>query len=301
VRRAAAVDIGTNTVLLTIAERRGERVVALVEEARITRLGAGVDHARTLGPEARARTLACLAEYGAIIAAHAVEGVDAVGTSALRDANSEPGFLEEAERALGARPRVISGTEEAELTFHGALSGLALAGEVVVFDVGGGSTEIVHGREGAIRQSASLDVGSVRLFERHVRSDPPSSGEMAAVRGAVRKALSGVAPPTHGATLVGVAGTVTTLACISRQLDIAGAERVHGTLLATREVERLATLLSRLPLAGRLGLAGLDPGRADVIPVGAAMVSELCTWAGARALRVSDRGVRWGLLERILR
>lgn len=294
--RAAAVDIGTNTVLLTIAERRGDLVLPLCERARVTRLGAGVDRTRRIAPDARARTLACLDEYGALIARHDVTEVDAVGTSALRDASEDPSFLDQAERALGVRPRVVSGEEEATLTFHGSLSGLGASGPVLVFDVGGGSTEVVSGTaEGAIEHAHSLDIGSVRLFERHVRSDPLAPGELSAVRARVREALASVTPPRGAFQLIGVAGTVTTLAALARP-----AERLHGARLDRALVEAQAERLARLPLALRIGLANLDPARADVIPVGAAIVSEVLAWSGAAALTVSERGVRWGLIERRL-
>ena len=294
--RAAAVDIGTNTVLLTIAERRGDLVLPLCERARVTRLGAGVDRTRRIAPDARARTLACLDEYGALIARHDVTEVDAVGTSALRDASADPSFLDQAERALGVRPRVVSGAEEATLTFHGSLSGLGASGPVLVFDVGGGSTEVVSGTaEGAIEHAHSLDIGSVRLFERHVRSDPLAPGELSAVRARVREALASVTPPRGAFQLIGVAGTVTTLAALARP-----AERLHGARLDRALVEAQAERLARLPLALRIGLANLDPARADVIPVGAAIVSEVLAWSGAAALTVSERGVRWGLIERRL-
>lgn len=294
--RAAAVDIGTNTVLLTIAERRGDLVLPLCERARVTRLGAGVDRTRRIAPDARARTLACLDEYGALIARHDVTEVDAVGTSALRDASADPSFLDQAERALGVRPRVVSGEEEATLTFHGSLSGLGASGPVLVFDVGGGSTEVVSGTaEGAIEHAHSLDIGSVRLFERHVRSDPLAPGELSAVRARVRDALASVTPPRGAFQLIGVAGTVTTLAALAGP-----AERLHGARLDRALVEAQAERLARLPLALRIGLANLDPARADVIPVGAAIVSEVLAWSGAAALTVSERGVRWGLIERRL-
>ncbi len=294
--RAAAVDIGTNTVLLAIAERRGELLLPLCERARVTRLGAGVDRTRRIAPTARARTLACLGEFGALIARHDVEQIDAVGTSALRDASADPSFLDEAEQALGARPRVVSGNEEAELTFHGSLSGLSSSGPVLVFDVGGGSTEVVFGTaDGSIEHAHSLDIGSVRLFERHVMSDPPSHGELQAVRQAVKSALATIAVPAVPFELIGVAGTVTTLGALA-----CPGTPLHGARLERARVEAQAERLARLPLSLRLGLADLDPGRADVIPVGGAIVSEVMAWCGAAALTVSERGVRWGLIERRL-
>lgn len=298
--RAAAVDIGTNTVLLSIAERREGGIVALEERAEITRLGAGVDASRTLTAAACARTLACLRDYAETIARHSVSRIDVVGTSALRDACGAEPFLDDAERVLGVRPRVIAGEEEARLTFVGATSGLGLEGEVLVFDVGGGSTEIVRGRVGAaVESSVSLELGSVRLFERCVRHDPPSDDELGRVRALVRAELRGLEVGPHAA-LVGVAGTVTSLAAIQRSATLHAPGQVHGTRLARVEIAELCSRLARLPLGERLGLAGLDSGRADVIVVGAVIVDEISAWSGDAGLWVSDRGVRWGLLEELL-
>jgi exopolyphosphatase/guanosine-5'-triphosphate,3'-diphosphate pyrophosphatase len=298
-RRAAAIDIGTNTVLLTVAERGREGVVALEERAHITRLGANVDERRVIDPAARERTLRVLAEYRRVIAGHGVQHVDAVGTSALRDASADASFLRDAEQALGVRPRVISGSEEAALTFRGGLSGLGLAGPVLVFDIGGGSTEVVLGEAGptpALGAASSIDLGSVRLFERFVRSDPPAAEELEAIRAAVRRALGDVARPPGSARLVGVAGTVTTLASLAPGAALP-ARSVHGSVLTRRSVDALATELARLSLSERVAIRTLDAGRADVIPVGAALVAEICAWAEADSLVVSERGVRWGLLE----
>jgi len=302
--RAAAIDIGTNTVLLVIAERHASSTRTLLERATITRLGEGVDRTRCLADAARERTLACLATYAKLVRDARVERVAAVGTSALRDARGGDVFLDAAERVLGVRPRVVLGAEEAELTFRGALSGLALHGDVVVFDVGGGSTEIVVGRAGAppsMSAAVSLDVGSVRLSERHVNTDPPSDEAIAAARSAVGQVLREGAPkPAKDAVLVGVAGTVTTLAAIDQALEVYDPDRVHGARLARASVERELGRLAALPLAERRNVPGLEAGRADVIVMGAAIVLEVLLWAGASSLVVSDRGVRWGVLEGLL-
>lgn len=298
--RAAAVDIGTNTVLLSIAERRDGRLVPLAEEATITRLGAGVDRTRALDAQACARTLACLERYARVVASHAVDRLDAVGTSALRDAEGREAFLDAAERILGTRPRVIAGEEEARLTFAGATSGLDLEGDVIVFDIGGGSTEIVQGRVEArdVASWVSLDIGSVRLFERHVRHDPPSREELDEVEASVARALAPLTAGAHRA-LVGVAGTVTTLAAVAGgTAHEPGA--LHGGRLSAGEVARVGERLARMPLGERVGLAGLDPGRADVIVVGALLLRAILSWAGDDELVISDRGVRWGLLEQLL-
>lgn len=303
--RVAAIDIGTNSVLLLIAD--ATTLEPIVERATITRLGQGVDHSGVPSDEAVERTLRCLADYAASIHAHGVARLDVVGTSAMRDARGGEGFVESTRQLLGVRPRVISGDEEAALTFEGALSGIEGLGdrEVVVFDIGGGSTEIIVGLPSAtgrptLERAQSLDVGSVRLFERHVRGDPPAPAELDQVRGDVRRALSklGFSAPA-GAPLVGVAGTLTTLAAVSLSLSPYDGSRVHGSRLAREELSRLATLLAGLPLDARRQLPGLEPKRADVIVAGVVLALEVLDWARATELIVSDRGVRWGLAQRL--
>jgi exopolyphosphatase/guanosine-5'-triphosphate,3'-diphosphate pyrophosphatase len=300
VRRAAAIDIGTNSVLLLIAETRGERVEALVERATITRLGQNVDRTRRLSPEACTRTLNCLEQYAHILEQMHVERVAVVGTSAMRDAEGGEDFLSDAERVVGTRPRVIDGTEEAHLSYAGALSGLAVSGNVVVCDIGGGSTEIitgsVSGTQRQVSSAVSLDIGSVRLFERHVKSDPPTADQLAAARVDIQSALDGVQRPAPGTTLVGVAGTITTLAALEQGLVHYDPALVHGARLERTTIQRLLLRLRVLSVAQRKALPGLDPARADVIVTGAAIASELITWSGADELVVSDRGVRWGLI-----
>jgi exopolyphosphatase / guanosine-5'-triphosphate,3'-diphosphate pyrophosphatase len=301
--RVAAIDIGTNTVLLLVVEKKaGGEVVALADRAEITRLGQGVDRARSLSREAVERTLACLERYAGEIRRLGVDALDVVGTSAMRDAagagSEGAGFVRRAEEILGVAPRVVSGEEEAALTFTGGLHGLGLSGRVAAFDVGGGSTEVITGTiDGAIPHVAtriSLDVGSVRLFERHVRHDPPSAAELSAVRAAVEGELAAVGQPEKDRPLVGMAGTVTTLAAIARGIDPYDGMRVHGMRLAAAEIDECAGRLAALPLAERKGVPGLEPKRADVIPVGAVIVQAVLAWAGAGELIVSDRGVRWG-------
>jgi exopolyphosphatase / guanosine-5'-triphosphate,3'-diphosphate pyrophosphatase len=305
--KVAAIDIGTNSVLLVVAARGVAGVEPLLERATITRLGEGVDKTRRLSPAAVERNLACLRAYAADLSAHGNPRLDVVGTSALRDAEGAQAFLDEAERILGVRPRVIAGDEEAALTFRGALSGLVLSGALLVFDVGGGSTELISG-EAQVRavpeSRVSLDIGSVRLFERHVRSDPPSAAELQAIEADVARALAGATPLAQRTsagriTLVGVAGTVTTLKALELGLEPYEAARVHGAVLTLGAVEALCAKLASLPLAARQQLPGLEPKRADVIVAGAIIVRDLLRRSGAPEMVVSDRGVRFGLLEQL--
>lgn len=302
--RAAAIDIGTNSVLLLIAERRPSGLVALQERATITRLGQGVDRTRVLSPEACDRTLRCLDEYAALIRAHEVTQIDVVGTSAMRDAQGGDSFIAAARGLLGFAPRVIAGAEEARLTFEGALTGTGVSGPVVVVDVGGGSTEIVVGRTHAdtaqVALSVSLDIGSVRLHERHLKGDLPTSRAVAELRADVRRALEGAPAPFLGATFVGVAGTMTTLAAMDAGLAVYDGRVVHGYRLGQQTISRFAETLVAEPAQVRRQRVGLDPARADVIAAGALIVDEVLRWAGADSLVVSDRGVRWGVVQRLL-
>jgi exopolyphosphatase/guanosine-5'-triphosphate,3'-diphosphate pyrophosphatase len=306
--RVATIDIGTNSVLLLVAEQRGSALVPVLERATITRLGQGVDATRALAPEAVERTLACLASYADDLARAGVTALDAVGTSAMRDARGGEELRARAKALLGTEPRVISGLEEAELTFAGALSGLALDPErpVAVFDPGGGSTEIIFREgQGSALRALSLDIGGVRLTERHVRSDPPRPEELSAMQATVRAALDeasarlGKAPP--GCVLVGVAGTVTTLAAYLRSVAPYDAARIHGAPIGANELSAALGRLAALPVSERKKIPEIDPARADVIVAGAVIVDEVLRWVAPEAggLITSDRGVRWGLAERL--
>jgi len=303
--RVATIDIGTNSVLLLIAEARADALLPIVERATITRLGEGVDRNRHLLPAAAARTLGCLENYARVIAEHAVTRVDVVGTSAMRDASGGDDFVARARDILGVTPRVIDGEEEARLTFIGALSGLPVSGPVTVFDIGGGSTEIIIGIVDSalprVHRAVSLDIGSVRLFERHVRSDPPGPEEMQRVERDISAALDSAPRFEPNSTLVGVAGTVTQLAAVEHEITPYDGARVHGSALTRSVVESLADRLIALPLEARKALRGMDPSRADVIVVGGAIARAVLKWSGAEQLFVSDRGVRWGLAAELTR
>ena len=300
--RVATIDIGTNSVLLLIAEASKdapETLVPLLERATITRLGQGVDHSHALHPDAVARTLACLRDYAALIAGHAPDHIAAVSTSAARDAEGARAFISAATSILGVTPRVISGPEEAHLTFLGALSGLNVQGPVAVVDIGGGSTEIVHGatQAGGLPVSSaavSIDIGSVRLTERHLRTDPPSNEEMQAVREQVWSAVRGVSIPSE-VTWIGIGGTITTLAAVHAGMRVYDAGLVHGSALTRSDVARLGGELAAMPVEARSATPGLEPKRADIIVAGALIVEALQRWAGTERWVVSDRGVRWGL------
>jgi exopolyphosphatase/guanosine-5'-triphosphate,3'-diphosphate pyrophosphatase len=296
--RWATIDVGTNTVLLLVAERRGATLAPVLERAEITRLGRGVDASGRLDPAAVQETVAVLADYVRAARELGAPVIACVATSAARDAANGALFFEAARAAAGVSPEVISGEEEARLVWASAWRDFGGAGgALAVLDVGGGSTELSFGDGAEPRGRASLDVGAVRLTERHVRGDPPSRAEVAALRAAAREAVRPFSrmelPP---ARLVGVAGTVTTLAAVEQALPRYDAERVHGSSLALDDVDRLAATLAALTVRERAALPGMEPKRADVILAGAVIVAEAMRAGRFDRLTVSDRGVRWGLL-----
>jgi exopolyphosphatase / guanosine-5'-triphosphate,3'-diphosphate pyrophosphatase len=307
-RRVAAIDVGTNTVLLLVAEARAGGAVPLAERAEITRLGRGVDATGRLDPAAMAETVRVLAAYAAEARRLGATAIDCVATSAARDAANGEEFFEAVRAAAGLVPRVISGDEEARLVWASAWRDFGAGGPgapgLAVLDVGGGSTEFTFGDAPSPRGRRSLQVGAVRLTERHVREDPVGPATLATLRLAARQALQPLAAMDRGGLaggrLVGVAGTVTTLAAVEQALPVYDAGRVHGSSLARTQVEGLVERLAALPLAARARLPGMEPKRADVIVAGAVVVAEAMALTGFDELTVSDRGVRWGLVHEAL-
>jgi len=288
---------------MLVVEAVGSDLHRVVDRAVITRLGRGVDRAGRLEAEASRRTLECLQTYADELKQLRVSNCQAVGTSALRDAAGGDDFLDHAERILGARPRVLSGQQEAELSFGGTISGLNFAGRATVFDVGGGSTEIISGdaSDGSERivNAVSVNVGAVRLHERHVSHDPPLPEELRAVQQDVREHLPDSAPYGGSPLVVGVAGTVTTLFAVSKKLLYYQGDQVHGQRLSREEIANWTRALGAMSVAERCNVPGLDPRRADVIVTGAVVVGEVMDWLHANGIIVSDRGLRWGLVEQL--
>jgi exopolyphosphatase / guanosine-5'-triphosphate,3'-diphosphate pyrophosphatase len=287
---SAVIDIGTNSVLLLVAE--GGK--AVVDRAIITRLGQGVDASGKLHPDAVERTLEAVRRHAAEARSLGAKPF-ATGTSALRDAANRDAFLAPAREILGRDVCLLSGDEEAELTYRGGLAGLDLPhGVRTVVDIGGGSTEIVVGDEAGIRSKVSLQVGSVRLSERFVRADPPAPEEVEALRAQVRGLLATTAPV---APLVAVAGTATTLSAMHLGLEPYDPGRVHGHRLGRADLAFLVDRLLAVPLAERSRIRGVEPARAEVLPAGALLLAEIMDRAGAAEAMISDRGLRWGVRE----
>jgi exopolyphosphatase / guanosine-5'-triphosphate,3'-diphosphate pyrophosphatase len=304
--RVATIDVGTNTVLLLVADRRSDgSLVAVEERATITRLGEGVDVTRRFSTQALERTQACLDDYATVVRSLGADRVAVVGTSAMRDAGGGESLLARIEASFGVPARVVSGEEEARLTFRGALGGLPIGDrrDLAVFDIGGGSTEVVLGRldggRALIEYSSSFDVGSVRLTERHVRTDPPGPTDRATLARVAREAFVSVPPLTGGQTPVGIAGTITTLAAVSLGLSEYDGARVHGHAMSRDELQRVVAELASMPVDARRLVAGMEPKRADVIVAGGFIALALLEHWNAAEVLVSDRGVRWGLAEEL--
>jgi exopolyphosphatase / guanosine-5'-triphosphate,3'-diphosphate pyrophosphatase len=295
--RLATIDVGTNTTLLLVAETDGEAVRVLDERAEITRLGRGIGGDGGLGKTGIERTLAVLSQYAAVAATHGAT-IRAIGTEALRRAPNANDFLVPAREILASPVEVIDGDREAALTFLAAQRSFpqATSGNTTVIDIGGGSTEIIVAHAGHIEFRRSLPVGSVRLTERHIRNDPATLSEVAAVNDDIARLLASVPFPGEEAALIGTAGTVTTLAAMSLGLASYDPQVVHGHRLTLPALERELTRLCASTQSERENMAGLDPKRADVILAGACILHEIALAARAREVVVSDRGIRWGLL-----
>jgi exopolyphosphatase/guanosine-5'-triphosphate,3'-diphosphate pyrophosphatase len=294
----ATIDIGTNTTLLLVARVQDDAIEVLDERAEITRLGRGIGVGGGLGEAGIAATLAALRDYAALVRQHDAR-LAVIGTEALRRAPNAQAFLGPAATILGTPVEVIDGAREAALTFRATLESFradAEAGWLAVVDIGGGSTEIVLAQHGAMKFQTSLPLGSVRLTERHIHDDPPPPAACAAIEADVARALEAVPFPVAPQILVGVAGTVTTLAAMALQMASYDPARVHGWSLHADALDDQIARLATATQEQREAMIGLDPRRADVILAGALILRGIARRAGVSRLRVSDRGIRWGLL-----
>lgn len=300
-RRVAVIDIGTNTLLLLVAEAGpGEALRSMYDACRFGRLGQGLDRSGMLAPEAVQRSLAILREYRAVMDELGVDTVAAVGTQALREAGNAASFVVPAADILGVPVEVIAGKREAELVYRAvAASFPALAGQAfVVADVGGGSTEIIVAGADGVESFTSVPLGSVRMTERYLHADPPTPEEVEALSAGVDRVLGTLTLPAD-VRLVGTAGTATTIATVALGLETYDGDRVQGLAIPADAVDRQLARYLSLPLAERRGLPGLEPERADVIAAGVAIFARLLHRVRATELLVSDRGVRWGLAHEL--
>ena len=305
-RRCAFFDIGTNTILCLIAEcGEGGEFRVLADLAEIARLGQGVDQTRRISPAGEERSSAVLQSYMERCASFGVQEITAVGTSALRDAENRREVLARWQGQLGLNVRVISGEEEAAYSFLAARQGLSLAGqELLVIDIGGGSTEFIRGNNAGVSDAVSIDVGTVRLTERFLHSDPPPPAVCSSMTQEIDRLLAPVQArwmrDLRALTLVGIAATFTTLVAVEKKLAQYAQCEVHGSVLSLEEVRRQIRLYRDTTNAQRKEIPGLHPQRADVILAGAYLVERILMLLHAEHVIVSDQGVRYGMLHRRL-
>jgi len=303
--RLATIDLGTNSVRLLVADTVGDGWRAVEEGQRVTRLGEGQAATGALGPAPMARTAATVADFVRRAKELGAMRVRITATSAVREAANRAEFVALVETVAGTRLEVLSGEDEARLTLLGARSGLPdLTGRFVLFDIGGGSTELVVADGARLERALSLRLGVVSLAERHVDAGPLRPAQWMALRAEVATALAPAVLAGLGAgsasVLVGTAGTVTTLAALDLELPAYDGSRVQGYVLRRDAIERLLARVGGLSLAARAALPCLEPGRADVLIPGIAICLAAMEGLGFDALTVSDRSLREGILCEIL-
>jgi exopolyphosphatase/guanosine-5'-triphosphate,3'-diphosphate pyrophosphatase len=306
VTRVAAFDCGTNSLRLLVADldpATGE-MTELVREMRIVRLGQGVDRTGRISEESMARTFAALDEYAALVDRHRPELMRFCATSAARDAANAADFMRGVRERLGVEPEVIDGDEEARASFAGVTRVLGdVPGPVLVVDIGGGSTELILGSpDGTVEVAQSLDVGSVRMTERHLHDDPPTDAQVAELRADVDAALDGCpVDPSRARTVVGVAGTVTTVAAGVLGLTAYDRERIHLARLDRDDVHGTVDDLVAMSVARRTELGYVHPGRADVIGAGGLILDRVLQRTGVDTLVVSESdildGIAWSCVD----
>lgn len=347
--RLASVDIGTNSTRLLIADCNGKGTSTVAREMKITRLGEGVDRTGVLSPRAAERTLLVLERYRNLMLRSSVQDCRAAATSAVRDCENGNDFLDRAGSIIGVRPEVLTGSQEASLSFMGAVSGLdarwCIERYLLVFDIGGGSTEIMVGTAGehhrpgsctnvpagstacisggrkgslgggvcdgsaspaadyldaTLLDSGSVDVGCVRMSERFLVSNPPAPVELARMEAYARQVLQpllkGIMPVDGNVFAVGLAGTVTTLSGIRQGITEYRTELIHHSRLNRLDAKRIYRRLARVPVEVRKEIMGLEPGRADVIVGGAAVLLALMELAGIEEVLVSEKDILDGLV-----
>jgi exopolyphosphatase / guanosine-5'-triphosphate,3'-diphosphate pyrophosphatase len=295
----AVVDIGSNSTRLLIAELHDQRVTELVRRTEVTRLGAGVDADGRLRDDAMERVFTTLAAYRSEIDRHHCDNAVAVLTSAVRDSANGVQFAAQVRDRYGLEPHVLSGDDEAQLTFIGATSERDRSDltPTLVLDIGGGSTEVVIGTGSEVVFHVSTQAGVVRQTERHLHDDPPPQAQLDQLAADVRRILRDAVPESRRDTVqrgIGVAGTATSLAAIAQALDPYDPERVHGYRLSAAESDRILGELSRLPLAERRGVPGLHPDRAPTIVAGAVILREVLSLFGLREIEISEHDILRG-------
>jgi exopolyphosphatase/guanosine-5'-triphosphate,3'-diphosphate pyrophosphatase len=292
--RVGAIDIGTNTTRLLVADVDDGRIGDVERESRITRLGEGVDERRRLLPAPIARVRNTLTDYRRTLERLGAVQTLVIATSATRDAENGEAFLGEIEWSYGFTTRLLSGHDEALMTYRGVTSGRQVDAGTVIIDIGGGSTELVAGGPDGVGWHDSLDIGSVRLTERFLHGDPPTEEELAACAAAVQALLAERVPDEireQTSAAIGVAGTITSIAALALGLEEYDSEQVHGSRLTAAALGEQLDRLAGVPLSERRKLRPLDPERAPVIVAGAIIARETLSFFGLDVLEISERDI----------
>jgi exopolyphosphatase/guanosine-5'-triphosphate,3'-diphosphate pyrophosphatase len=295
----AAIDCGTNAIRLLIARVDGDHVTDLVREMRTVRLGEGVDTTGEFSEAALERTFAAAREYAALLKNYEVKAMRFIATSASRDVTNRDAFSDGIKEILGVEPEVISGDEEAELSYCGALSGLDVKGSVLVADIGGGSTEFVTALSNGSLVSRSVNIGCVRMTERHLHSDPPTQPEITSAVSDIDNHIEDVkrTVPINSETIfIGLAGSVTTVAAMALGLSEYDADAIHGSFVSREQVESVTNKLLQMTHKERANLGFMHPGRVDIIGGGALVLRESMRLLGFDKVLVSEKDLLDGVV-----
>jgi exopolyphosphatase / guanosine-5'-triphosphate,3'-diphosphate pyrophosphatase len=295
--RVAVIDMGTNSTRLLVADVDGGQLAELDRRSTVTRLGRGVDTSRQLAMEAIEDVCATVGEYVARYQELGAERVVAIATSAVRDAGNRGAFTGELRERFALNARILGGEEEARLTYLGANHDRPPNGEALVVDIGGGSTELVLGRGDDVSFHASLDAGTVRHTERHVKHDPAEPAELEALADDVKRLIDEALAGTdfaHASVGIGVAGTPTSLAAIDQVLDPYDPALVHGYTLSLDSIQRMYSQLAAKTLEERLAVTGLHPGRAPTIVAGVVILIQVMRAFGLDEIEVSEHDILYG-------
>ena len=295
----AAIDCGTNAIRLLIASVDGNHVTDLVREMRTVRLGEGVDTSGEFSKAALERTFAAAREYAELLDNYDVKKIRFIATSASRDVTNRDAFSAGIKTILGVEPEVISGNEEAELSYRGALSGLEIKGSVLVADIGGGSTEFVTALSDGSLVSRSVNIGCVRMTERHLHSDPPTQPEIASAVSDIDihiELIKATIPINSEMTFIGLAGSVTTIAAMALGLSEYDANIIHGSRVSCDQVDSVTNELLRMTHKERANLGFMHPGRADIIGGGALVLRESMHLLGFDQVLVSEKDLLDGVV-----
>lgn len=298
----ATVDIGTNTLLLLVVNREEDGALSIFEDqVRFGRLGKGLDASGNLADESIATSIDACEEYRGLLQKHGVTRVRAVGTQALREAANAAAFVNPAEKILGTKIETIPGEREAQLVYRAVVEQFPdlASGDVTIADVGGGSTEIIVARGGELDWFKSIKIGSVRMTERHLKSDPPTPEQTKAAAKDIDSQLAALKLP-EGVPLIGTAGTATTVAAVDLRLSEFSRAKVHGHRMDPGQVDRLLANFLDLSIAERKRMPGMEAPRADVIAGGTLIFSRIMAAMKAPSFIVADCGVRWGLAYELL-